>query len=86
MDESEIYSKRLNVKEVIFSHRKRLIFPVADGRMQPFGGDLELRTFTLMLEHPIRGASHVDVLGESEGLFHHLTTQFPDAGVAINDF
>ena len=36
MDASEIYSKRLNVKEVIFYQRKRKIyFPIADGRIIP---------------------------------------------------
>ena len=39
MDASEIYSKRLNAKEVIFSQRKRNIyFPNADGRIKLLGG------------------------------------------------
>ena len=33
-DASEIYSKRLNAKEVIFPNEKgELIFPIADGRI-----------------------------------------------------
>ena len=38
MDASEIYSKRLNAKEVIFPKEKgELIFPLADGRIKPLG-------------------------------------------------
>ena len=39
MDASEIYSKRLNAKEVIFSEEGEFIFPIADGRIEPPGGD-----------------------------------------------
>ena len=40
MDASEIYSKRLNAKEVIFPKGKgEFIFPAADGRIKPLGGD-----------------------------------------------
>ena len=36
MDASEIYSKRLNAKEVIFPKEKgEFIFPIADGRINP---------------------------------------------------
>ena len=36
MDASEIYSKRLNAKEVIFPNEKgEFIFPIADGRTKP---------------------------------------------------
>ena len=77
MDASEMYSKRLNAKEVIFPKENgNFIFPVADGRIKLSGGDQELRTPTLIREHPIRGESRVDFLGESEGLFHHLKTHF----------
>ena len=34
MDASEIYSKRLNAKEVIFSKEGEFIFPIADGRIK----------------------------------------------------
>ena len=58
MDASEIYSKRLNAKEVIFPKENgKLIFPAADGRIKLSGGDQELRTPTLTREHPIRGES-----------------------------
>ena len=41
MDASEIYSKRLNAKEVIFPNQNgKFIFPVADGRIKfVVGGD-----------------------------------------------
>ena len=35
MDASEIYSKRLNAKEVIFPKQGEFIFPIADGRIKP---------------------------------------------------
>ena len=43
------------------------IFPIADGRIKPLGGDFDLRTSTLVWHRPIQGESHVDFLGESEG-------------------
>ena len=68
MDASEIYSKRLNAKEVIFPKENgKFIFPIAEGRIKLSGRDQELRTPTLIREHPIRGEAHVVFLGESEG-------------------
>ena len=63
------------------------MFPAADGRIKLSGGDQELRTPTLIREHPIRGEGQRDFLRESEGSLppppqHSL----PDAGEAINDF
>ena len=87
MDASEIYSKRLNAKEVIFRKEKgEFIFPIADGRIKPLGGDKELRTYTSIRQRPIRGESHLDFLGESEGSLPAPHDSFPDAGQAINDF
>ena len=87
MDASEIYSKRLNAKEVIFPKEEReFIFPIADGRIKPFGGDQDLRTSTLVRPRPIQGEGHVDFLGESEGSLPQPHDSFPDAGEAINDF
>ena len=86
MDASEIYSKRLNAKEVIFPKEGEFIFPIADGRINFSGGDQELRTPTLIREHPIRGEDHVDFLGESEGPLSPPQDSLPDAGEAINDF
>ena len=86
MDASEIYSKRLNAKEVIFPREGEFIFPIADGRIRTPGGDQELRTSTLIRPRPIQGEGHVDFLGESEGSLAQLHDSFPDAGEAINDF
>ena len=86
MDASEIYSKRLNAKEVIFPKQEEFIFPIADGRIQPLGGDQDLRTSTLIRHRPIQGEGHVDFLGESEGSLPPPHDSFPDAGEAINDF
>ena len=87
MDASEIYSKRLNAKEVIFPKENgKFIFPVAHGRITLSGRDQELRTSTLKRERPIRGEGHVDFLGESEGSLSPPHDSFPDAGEAINDF
>ena len=87
MDASEIYSKRLNAKEVIFPKEKgEFIFPIADGRIKPLGGDQDLRTSTLIRQRPIQGDSHVDFLGESEGSLPPPQDSFPGAGEAINDF
>ena len=87
MDASEIYSKRLNAKEVILPKEKgEFIFPIADGRTKPPGGDQDLRTSTLIRQRPIQGESHIDFLGESEGSLPPPHDSFPDAGEAIHDF
>ena len=86
-DASEIYSTRLNAKEVTFPKENgEFIFPIADGRIKPLGRDQDLRTSTSIRELPIRGESHVDFLGESEGSLPPPHDSFPDAGEAINDF
>ena len=72
MDASEIYSKRLNAKELILPPKKgKFTFPVADGRIKTSGGDQELRTSTLVRHRPIHGESNIDFLGESEGSLPH---------------
>ena len=88
MDASEIYSKRLDAKEEIFPRQNgKFIFPVADGRIKFVGGDQELRTSTLIRDHPIRREHHQDFLGETEGSPPtHLQDSLPDAGGARNDF
>ena len=86
MDASEIYSKRLNAKEVIFPKQGEFIFPIADGRIKTTGGGQDLRTSTLIRQRPIRGESHLDFLGESEWSLPPPHDSFPDAGEAINDF
>ena len=86
MDASEIYSKKLNAKEVIFPKEGEFTFPIADGRIKTPGEDQELRTSTLMRPRPSRGEGHVDFLGESEGSFPQPHDSLPVAGEAINDF
>ena len=87
MDASEIYSRRLNAKEVTFTREKgEFIFPSADGRIKLPGGDQDLRTSTLTRQRPVRGDSHVDFLGESEGSLPPLHDSFLDSGEATNDF
>ena len=87
VDASEIYSKRLNAKEVMFPKENgTFIFPAADGRISLSGRDLELRTPTLTRQRPIQGESNIDFPGESEGSLPPPQDSFPDAGEAINDF
>ena len=85
-DASEIYSKRLNAKEVIFPKEGEFIFPIADGRIKTLGGDQELRTSTLIRPRPIQGDGHVDFLGEPEWSLPQPQDSLPDAGEAIDDF
>ena len=86
MDASEIYSKRLNAKEVIFPKQGEFIFPIADGQIKTLGGDQDLRTSTLVRHRPIQGESNIDFLGESEGSLPQLHDSLPDAREAMNDF
>ena len=86
MDASEIYSKRLNAKEMIFPKQGEFICPIADGRIKTPGGDQELRTSTLVRPRPIQGDNHVDFLGESEGSLPQPHDSLLDAGEAMNDF
>ena len=85
MDASEIYSKRLNAKEVIFP-KGEFILPFADGPIKPLGGDQDLGTSTLVRPRPIQGESYFDFLGESEGSLPPPQDSFPDACEAIHDF
>ena len=86
-DASEIYSKRLNAKGVLFPKENgKFIFPVADGRIKLRGGDQELRTSTLMRHRPIQGESNINFLGQSEGSLPPPHDSFADAGEAMNDF
>ena len=65
MDASELYSKRLNAKEVIFSKRKwKIHFPVAEGRIKLPGGDQDLRTYrtaSSSSSNLVDGASHPEM-------------------------
>ena len=75
MDASEIYSKRLNAKEVIFPKEGEFIFPIADGRIKTHGGDQDLRTSTLIRARPIPGKVTWILLESQKGLFF-FTTRF----------
>ena len=86
MDASEINSKRLNAKEVIFPKQGEFIFPIADGRIKTPGGDQELKTSTLVRHRPIQGESNIDFLGEPEGSLPQPQDSLPDAGEAMHDF
>ena len=89
MDASEIHAQRLDAKEVILPKSgDNCKFPVADGTVQPYGGDQGLRTSTLLRNQPVRGASREDFLDESEGSppATHFQDSYPDAGEARDDF
>ena len=65
MDASEIYSERLNAKEVMFPKENgKFIFPIADGRIKTLGGDQDLRTSTLIRHRPIQEENNIDFVGE----------------------
>ena len=69
MDASEIYSKRLNAKEVLTPQRNgEFIFPVADGTVNKCVGDQRLRTSTLTRERPDRGEEQEILQGKSDEL------------------
>ena len=89
MDASEIHANRLNAKEVILPKSgESWKFPVADGPVQPYGGDQGLRTSTLIPNQPVRGESRHDFLDESKGSppTTYFQDSFPDAGEALDDF
>ena len=86
MDASEIYSKRLNAKKVIFPEEKEFIFQSQMDESNLLGGDQELRTSTLVRPRPIQGESNIGFLGESEGSLPQTHDSLPVAGEAINDF
>ena len=89
MDASEIYSKRLNAKEVIFLSPKKWKIHISSRRWtnKIWGGDQELRTSTLLRDHPIRGEGQRDFLGQTEGSPPlPPDDSFPDAGEARNYF
>ena len=58
------------------SQRKRKIyFPIADGRIKTLGGDQDLRTSTSIRHRPIQEESYLIFLENKKGLFHHFTTR-----------
>ena len=87
MDASEIYSKKTQCQRGDISQsKKRIYFPIADGRINPLGGDQDLRTSTFERDHSIRGEGQREFLGEPEGSLPQPQDSLPDACEAINDF
>ena len=86
MDASEIYSKRLNAKEVTLSKQGEFIFPIADGRIKTSGGDKKLKTSTLYGLDQFEERVTLTFLENQKGLFHNLMTHFRILCEAINDF
>ena len=71
-----------------YSPRKKdnLLFQSQMDESNSLEENQDLRTSTLIRQRPIRGESHLDFLGESEGSLPPPHDSFPDAGEAINDF
>ena len=87
MDASEIYSKRLNAKEVIFPKEKGKLFSNRRWTNRTSWRRSRPENIHLDTEHPIRGESRRDFLGDSDGsLPPPPQDSLPDAGEAINDF
>ena len=70
MDASEINSKRLNAKEVIFPKQGEFNFPIADGRIKTPEGDQELRTSTPHDSLPVAGEAMNDFWSMSGSFIH----------------
>ena len=89
MDASDIHAKRLNATEVILlKSGENCKCPVADGTVQPYGGDKVLRTSSLIRNQLVRRESRQDFLDESKRS-PPTTTYFKthlDAGEARDDF
>ena len=66
---------------------ENLFFQSQMDELTSLGGDQDLRTSTLIRDHPIRGEDQRDFLGETEGSPPPPPhDSFPDAGEARNDF
>ena len=77
MDASEIYSKRLNAKEVIFPKEGEFTFPIADGRIKTPERDQETENIHLdTAATNSRRGSRLTFLENQKGLFHNFMTHF----------
>ena len=78
MDASEIYSKRLNAKEVIFpKHKENLFFQSQMDESKTPGGDQDSENIHLgTASTNSRRKSPWSFLENQKGLFHNLTTHF----------
>ena len=88
MDASEIYSKRLNAKEVLTSMSgEKFKFPIADGTVKLSGADQVLRTSILIWDRPDREEEQGNLRRESYG---SSSIPLRDSswydGEAMNDF
>ena len=64
MDASKLHAKRLTAKEVSTPvNGEKFIFPIADGRITLSGIDQDLRTSTLIRDHPDRGEAQENLPG-----------------------
>ena len=86
MDASEIYSKRLNAKEVIFPKQGEFIFSNRRWTNQNSRRRSGTENIHLIRPRPSRGEGHIDFLGQSEGSFPQPRDSLPVAGEAMNDF
>ena len=90
IDASELHARRLNAKEVLTPMQgDNFVFPVADGTVKVSGGDLRLRTSTLIRDRPERGEEQEVLRGESDGLSSPTPIQEDSArddAEAKNDF
>ena len=88
MGASEIYAKKTLCKGSNISPKNgKFICSSRRWTNNFIGGDQELRTSTLIRDHPIRGGGHLDFLGESEeSPLSPPQDSYPDAGEARNDF
>ena len=78
MDASELYSKRLNAKEVIFPKEKvEFIFPIADGRIKTSWRRSGPENIHLDTASTTSRRSNFDFLGESEGSLPQPHDSFP---------
>ena len=69
MDASELDARRLNAKEVLTPMKgENFMFPVADGTVNPPGGDPRLKPSTSIRDHLERGEEQEVFRGETDGL------------------
>ena len=76
MDASEIYSKRLNAKEVIFPKQGEFIFPIADGRIKTPWRRSGTENIHLGTASTNSGRVILTFFENQKGLFHHLKSHF----------
>ena len=88
LDASEKHARRLNTKVIITrKNGEHFICPIADGTVKLAGGDQDLRTSTLIRDHPSSRRTSSRFSGRMRrSPPTHLQDSLPDAGEARNDF